>query len=269
AVLKLGYKGILSLSFNLDTLNNITHSSFKPMIPNAASELLSLLKIIYDDGQFHLKCLNQSLKISEVDLAMIKNIINGISLEKFKKKVGINTLLERDFEQAFIKYLYQPTFNISTFKAGYLGTGIQNIVPNTATCNLDIRLPPNFSIEEVYDEIFQKVKKFKSSHPFHVEMIKNSGYEGSRTDMESPLVKSLIKSFEIMGYSTEIWPFSAAAAPLSVIKKKLGKDFLVGGLGIGGHAHGPNEFIQLESILPMRMSYYYFLMEYSNHLKME
>ncbi|MHA1856295.1 MAG: hypothetical protein ACTSYY_09625, partial [Promethearchaeota archaeon] len=86
AVLKLGYKGILSLSFNLDTLNNITHSSFKPMIPNAASELLSLLKIIYDDGQFHLKCLNQSPKISEVDLAMIKNIINGISLEKFKKK---------------------------------------------------------------------------------------------------------------------------------------------------------------------------------------
>ncbi len=92
-------------------------------------------------------------------------------------------------------------------------------------------------------------------------MIKNIGYEGSRVKEESILVKSLIKSFN--GISSEIWPISAAAAPLSMINKELGLNFITGGLGIGGFAHSPNEFIQKDSIINTRLSNYRFLKIYS------
>jgi acetylornithine deacetylase/succinyl-diaminopimelate desuccinylase-like protein len=63
--------------------------------------------------------------------------------------------------------------------------------------------------------------------------------------------------------TTELWPLSAAAAPLSEIQRELGLNFITGGLGIGGFAHSANEFIQLDSIINTRLSYYYFLREYS------
>ncbi|MFX1259204.1 MAG: hypothetical protein ACFFAN_15225, partial [Promethearchaeota archaeon] len=91
------------------------------------------------------------------------------------------------------------------------------------------------------------------------------GYEGSRVLKDSNLVRSLIKSFEKLNVQTEIWPLSAAAAPLSIIQKELGLNFIVGGLGIGGFAHSPNEFIQVDSILNIRLSNYYFLKNYTHN----
>ena len=63
---------------------------------------------------------------------------------------------------------------------------------------------------------------------------------------------------------TEIWPLSAAAAPLSKIQKELGLNFITGGLGIGGFAHSPNEFIQVDSILNTRLGFNFFLKTYSD-----
>jgi len=67
----------------------------------------------------------------------------------------------------------------------------------------------------------------------------------------------------MLGISTHIWPISAAAAPLSKIQKDLGIDFVVGGLGIGGFAHAPNEFIQINSIVNTKLSNYLFLQNYA------
>ncbi|MFX0181184.1 MAG: hypothetical protein ACFE78_13440, partial [Candidatus Hodarchaeota archaeon] len=71
--------------------------------------------------------------------------------------------------------------------------------------------------------------------------------------------------FEKLDVQTEIWPLSAAAAPLSKIQKDLGLNFIVGGLGIGGFAHSPNEFIQVDSIINMRLINYYFLNNYTQN----
>jgi acetylornithine deacetylase/succinyl-diaminopimelate desuccinylase-like protein len=66
---------------------------------------------------------------------------------------------------------------------------------------------------------------------------------------------------------TEIWPISAAAAPLSVMQKVLGLDFITGGLGIGGLAHSVNEFIQYNSIINTRLANYNFIKTYSQLLE--
>lgn len=70
-----------------------------------------------------------------------------------------------------------------------------------------------------------------------------------------------------MNLEPEIWPLSPAAAPLSIIKSKFNLNFIAGGLGIGGFAHAPNEFIQVSSILNSRIFNLNFLNNYSRLLK--
>ena len=91
------------------------------------------------------------------------------------------------------------------------------------------------------------------------------GYESSRVNKNSLIIKSLIQAAKELRINTELWPLSPAAAPLSVIQKELGLNFITGGLGIGGFAHSPNEFFQVSSILNNRIGYYLFLQNYNQY----
>jgi acetylornithine deacetylase/succinyl-diaminopimelate desuccinylase-like protein len=194
-------------------------------------------------------------------------LLETVNLDEVKRKAGITQVVEDDYTKAFLNYLFNPTFNISTFISGYSGEGTKNMVPNQAICNIDIRFAHNISIDEIYMEINKIVNNFMKNSTTQIELIRNVSYEGSRVNLNSILVKSLIKSFEVLEITTEIWPLSAAAAPLSKIQQELGINYIVGGLGIGGFAHGPNEFIQIQSILNTRLSNYYFLCLYANSMR--
>ena len=263
-VLKLGYKGIISLTFNVNTKNKETHSAFSSMIPNPASDLISLLNSIYTNNQFLINSLKEPYDLTMEENSIIKDLIEVLDIEKIKKKAGIVQILETDTKKAFVDYLFKPTFNISTLKSGYLEEGTKNMVANQAICNVDIRFAHNVTVDEIFKEINAKVNEFSKKSNCKIELIKNIGYEGSRVDKNSILVKSLIESNKILGVTTEIWPFSAAAAPLSKIKNEFEwMNFIVGCLGIGGYAHAPNEFVQVDSIGRTRLSIFHFLNIYS------
>ncbi len=263
AIVKLGYKGILSFTLKLETLNKTLHSSYNSIIPNAAMLLINLITRIYDGEKFKINCLSAEPIISDEDSELIKKLMNEIDFNDFLSKIGIESIPNHDFKDLFLNYLYKPSFNISTLKSGYMGSGIQNTIPNVAECVVDIRFANEVSINTIFREINTMVNEFSLLHAVKITLSQNVGYEGSRIDQNSALTRSLITSFEKVGVSTQLWPFSAAAAPLSVIKKELGLDFLVGGLGIGGNAHAPNEFIQIDSLLPMRLAFYYFFKFFS------
>ncbi len=267
SVLKLGYRGILSLTIKISSKNKEPHSAFSGMIPNPASDLVSLLNLIYSNNEFHIKSLKRPYELTNEEKSIIQTLMKEFDINKLKEKAGIEQTIEENPQELFINYLYKPTFNISTLKSGFLEDGIKNYVPNQAICNIDIRFAHNVSNEEILKEIEEKINDFSKRTKNEIEIKKNLGYESSRIKADSILVKSLIKSAEILGFPTEIWPLSAAAAPLSKIQKILGLDFITGGLGIGGFAHSANEFIQYNSIINTRLSYYYFLKNYSKLLK--
>ena len=265
-VLKLGYKGILSLTIKVNSLpNKETHSAFSAMIPNPATDLISLLNSIYTNNQFLINSLREPYTLTMEENSIIEDLIKILDIEKIKKKAGIVQTIEEDKKRAFIDYLFKPTFNVSTLKSGYLEEGTKNMVANQAVCNIDIRFAHNITVDEIFKEIKEKVNEFSKKSKCKIELIKNIGYEGSRVEKDSILVNSLIESSKILGVSTEIWPLSAAAAPLSKIKNEFEwLNFIVGSLGIGGYAHAPNEFVKLDSIIKTRLSIYYFLKTYSS-----
>ncbi|MFX1236801.1 MAG: M20/M25/M40 family metallo-hydrolase [Promethearchaeota archaeon] len=262
AVLKLGYKGILSMSLKTTSLNSEPHSSFSRLIPNPVLDLIGIINRIYSNNSFHIKSLATPYKMSMEESLILDDLLKTIDLENIKKKAGIKAMTSKNGHRALLDYLFNSTFNISTIKAGYLEKGIKNHVPNEATCNIDIRFAHDISIDEIFGEIKEIVDNMSSSLQSEVSLVKNMGYEGSRVGKNSNLVKSLVSSFQKLHVNTEIWPISPAAAPLSQIKRLLGIEFIVGGLGIGGFAHSPNEFIQVESIVNSRLCNYYFLKKY-------
>lgn len=262
SILKLGYKGILSLTFKAYTKNNETHSAFSAMIPNPANDLISLLNTIYSDNKFLIKSLRTPYNLTEGDNLLLNDLMKKLDIESIKKKAGIVETVDDTLRDTFVSYLFKPTFNISTLKSGYLDNGTKNMVANHALCNIDIRFPHDVNVDEIFSEIKEKVEIFSKKSKCSIELIKNVGYEGSRVSKDSILVKSLIKTAKILNFNSEIWPLSAAAAPLSMIQKILGLNFIAGGLGIGGYAHSPNEFIQYDSIINSRLSYFYFLKNY-------
>lgn len=263
-VLKLGYKGILSLTIKINSENKEPHSAFSAMIPNPATDLISLLNSIYTNNEFQINCLREPYILTMEENSIIEDLIEVLDIEKIKKKAGIVQTIEVDKKKAFIDYLFKSTFNISTLKSGYLEEGTKNMVANQAICKIDIRFAHNITVDEIFKEIKEKVNEFTKKSKCNIELIKNIGYEGSRVEKDSILVKSLIESSKILGVSTEIWPLSAAAAPLSKIKYEFEwLNFIVGCLGIGGYAHAPNEFVQLDSINSTRLSIFHFLTKYS------
>ncbi len=237
------------------------------MIPNPATELVALLNTIYSNNEFQIDSLKQPYQITDEEQSLINSLIKKVDIESIKQKAGIKQAVEKDPYKAFVGYLFNPTFNISTLKSGFLEKGSKNYVPNHALCNIDIRFAHHITIEEIFNEIKERVNNFSKNTKTQIHITKNIGYESSRVQNESFLVKSLKDSANVLGVSTELWPLSAAAAPLSKLQKELNLNFITGGLGIGGFAHSTNEFIQYDSIINTRLANYYFLDYYSELLK--
>ncbi|MHA1235534.1 MAG: M20/M25/M40 family metallo-hydrolase, partial [Promethearchaeota archaeon] len=65
SVLKLGYKGILSLSIIVSSANSESHSAFSSMIPNPAQDLIFVLNSIYSENKFKINSLSVPYKMTE------------------------------------------------------------------------------------------------------------------------------------------------------------------------------------------------------------
>ncbi len=266
AVLKLGYKGLLSLTIKTISNNQEVHSSYSNIVPKPSLDLLEVIQGIYSNNHFQITPLSKVYDLSDQEIVLINSLANKENINDILNKAGINQITADNPYNLFKNYLFDPTFNLSTFKSGYLKEGIKNSVPNLASCNIDIRFAHQLSSKAIFDVIKNKISELSKNIRSKVDIKINNGYESSRIDSKSRLVKSLIKTFEILNIKTEIWPISAAAAPLSKIQKELGINYITAGLGIGGNAHCANEFVQVKSIINTRLSYYYFLETYSNFI---
>ena len=136
-VLKLGYKGILSLTVKVSSENKEPHSAFSGMIPNPSVDLISLLNTIYSNNEFQISSLRKPYELSDEENSIIDNLMKTLDIENIKRKAGIVQILDIDPKTALINYLFKPTFNISTLKSGYLENGSKNFVPNQAICNVE------------------------------------------------------------------------------------------------------------------------------------
>lgn len=146
---------------------------------------------------------------------------------------------------ALLRYLYSPTLNIDGIWSGYTGLGTKTVLPNRITAKVDVRLVPNMTVNEVLPRIRRHLNKYGFDEVNIIQL--ESGYGWAKTSVHEPASQAVIKMYNEFNYQPEIWPHKAGSAPFSMFTgPPLNLPFVMGGIGHGGRAHAPNEYLVIE-----------------------
>ncbi len=113
------------------------------------------------------------------------------------------------------------------------------VIPSLAEARFDLRLPPGVTPAAVLTELRTRLGR--------AELIVEDAYPGYRFPAGAPGVAALCDSYGRFGVNPQVWPWAIGASPAYAFADVAGS-FLMGGLGHGGNAHGPNEFVTLAGL---------------------
>jgi len=99
------------------------------------------------------------------------------------------------------------------------------------------------------EEVLRKIRRHLDKHGFkEVKIVElEEGYGWAKTSIQESAAQAILKTHREFGHEPEIWPHIAGSAPFCMFNREpLNLPFVMGGLGHGGRAHAPNEYIVVE-----------------------
>ncbi len=253
AIVTLGVKGIVYFELELDgkqwgrgpTEFGI-HGSNKAWVDSPAWRMVKALSTMVDEtgNRVLVEGFYDDVKVpSEEDEALLSRLAETFDEQEVKERMRVERFIE-DLHgvEALRKYLFTPTLNIDGLWSGYTGPGSKTLLPHRITVKMDVRLVPQMQVEKTMSLIRSHLDK----HGFSEIRIRRleEGYGWARMSVNSPYTKALLRAFEEFNVEIEIWPTIAGSAPFSMFAAPpLGLPFMVGGMGHGGLAHSPNEYL--------------------------
>jgi acetylornithine deacetylase/succinyl-diaminopimelate desuccinylase-like protein len=143
------------------------------------------------------------------------------------------------------RLLFSTTININGLWSGYTGAGMKTILPHVATARLDTRLVPDQKPEKQ----LELIRRHLDAKGFtDVALRKLAGYPPAQTTVEAPLVRAAISVFNKHGATPTVSPRNAGSAPYYVFTDRLKLPMVPAGLGHGGGAHAPDEYLVVEPV---------------------
>ena len=79
-----------------------------------------------------------------------------------------------------------------------------------------------------------------------------NGYDPSQSDPDNSLLKAALDVCRVNGIRTQVAVRMAGSAPHYLFTRDLKLPLLTFGLGLGGGAHGVNEFLVIDAAAPAR-----------------
>ena len=101
------------------------------------------------------------------------------------------------------------------------------------------------------ERMVQLVKDHLARHGYadKIEVYVEDAYPPAKTGLgANPAAQALVKTYRELGYEPEIWPHLAGSAPFYLFTEVLNIPTALGGLGHGGRAHSPNEYVTLDGL---------------------
>lgn len=157
------------------------------------------------------------------------------------KAMGISRFID-DVEgaDALLELYYQPTLNIDGLVSGYTGEGVKTILPHHALAKIDSRLPygldPDVQLKKIRDHLDREGFS-------ELEINTLSRYPASQTSVHSDIVQAALPVFAKYGEVEGVAPRLAGSAPFYQFTERLKLPMVFGGLGNGGRAHAPDEYM--------------------------
>ncbi len=178
------------------------------------------------------------------DLVLIDKMLEHYELETEKKQNKVKVFMnDEEGQQVLVNKFFNSIMNLDGIYGGLTSPGAGTQLPHKVTSKHSIRLVP----EQEPEEILIKIKKHLEINGYNdVNVQAIGGYTWSKSDFNSELAKSVIKTYEEFDAKYILHP-SSGALPLSHFSREpLNLPCVVGGLGHGGRAHSPDEYLVIE-----------------------
>ena len=151
---------------------------------------------------------------------------------------------------ALERYVFGTTLNIDGIWGGYTGEGVKTILPHKAVAKVDSRLVPG----QTPDHALSLIRSHLDANGFEDIVIRKlSGYPAAQTSIDAPLVQATIGVFRKRGVTPGVSVRLAGSAPYYLFTD-LGLPMVASGMGLGGGAHAPNEFMVMEPLPGSRVA---------------
>ena len=262
--LTLGCKGEMDLEFEVVVRPEDTHSGSKPILDSAVWRLIWAFNSLCDSSdEIAIEGWRDEIRPpTEEELGLLRKLAETLDEEAFKESIGRTPRFRKGMHglEMLKAYTYEPTLNISGVAAGYVGPRFLNIVPARAEARADVRLVPEMGFEST----LEKIRRHLDVHGFEdIRVTCTAGYTWSKTPLSSDVVQAVIRTYRRWGCEPRIWPIAGGTGPYYLWTQLLGIPAAGGGMGHGGKAHAPNEYIVLEGYRDCMKSAVTFLYEYA------
>jgi acetylornithine deacetylase/succinyl-diaminopimelate desuccinylase-like protein len=171
-----------------------------------------------------------------------------------KSRLGVkHWIADEDYLTSTLRLISQPTVNIQGLVAGYTGPGGKTVLPTRAEAKLDLRLVPDMTKEEAV----AKLKAHLAKRGFaDIEVIVSGGYGPTETSEQSAIVRAAEATLDGAGIAHTLVPRDAGSWPGVVFTgPPLSMPAGHFGVGRGGGAHSPDEWLLIDSTRPGVASY--------------
>jgi acetylornithine deacetylase/succinyl-diaminopimelate desuccinylase-like protein len=255
AIMGLGWKGIEYVelecsgkSWGKGPMEFDIHSSDKSWIDSPVWRMIHALatmtsedgnKILIEDWYENVK------PPCKEDLELVDKLVETFDEESIKHETKVNQFINNlHGKELLLQYMYSTTLNIDGIWSGYTGPGSKTVLPHKVTVKMDARLVPTQNSKEV----IQKIRKHLDKHGYKDITVRSlDPYEWAKTNVNEPIVQSAIQAYRKLGYEPEIWPITASSVPYYLFNRDpLHLPFIDAGLGHGGRAHSPDEYLVIE-----------------------
>ena len=258
ANIALGAKGIIELELVASGQRwgrgpaNDVHSSLKAQIDSPVWHLVEALKTLTTDhgntpaieGWFeHVR------PLTERERALIAEAARTRSEEEAKRALGVQRWIDDlPWRESLERLASQPTVNIEGLVAGYTGPGGKTVLPARGVAKLDLRLVPNMTVEDC----LAKLRRHLEQRGFgDIEVNMSGGYDPTETAEDSRIIRAQQALYTRNQIPYSLFPRNAGSWPGFVftgapLRKPAGQF----GLGHGGGAHAPDEYMIIESRNP-------------------
>ena len=152
------------------------------------------------------------------------------------------------WRQALERMAFAPTVNIEGLVSGHTGPGGKTVLPHRAVAKLDLRLVPDMT----FDGAVAALRAHLAKRGFaDVEVNPSGGYDPTTTAADAPLVRAQLAVYKRAGLDPVLWPRLGGSYPGYIFTNpplRLPAGHF--GLGHGGGAHAPDEYLVIEPLNP-------------------
>ena len=161
-----------------------------------------------------------------------------------------------------LELLNDPTLNINGISSGRTGPRANNVIPASATVDLDLRLVVGIDWREQQNRVIDYIRsqgyyvsdrepdaRTLTANPKVAFVIRDSGYNAVRTAMDLPIAEEVIDAVRTAHTPVVLWPTMGGSVPLGAIERSASTHTITVPIAnYDNNQHSANENIRLRNL---------------------